>query len=100
LREHGVDNGSHGLSGIVGDGLAFEAAMVIQPRIPVAVVIGVAIRRVRYHGVDHPKRRQHLQAIPEVQGAIANLDPVKPVGTEGFLCHAGEVRITHRNHPQ
>lgn len=42
--------------------------MLIQPRVIIAVVVCVSIRRVRHDGIDLRECRQYLPTVPKVEG--------------------------------
>lgn len=58
MGQHGIDDGAHGFSVVIGDGLALQAAMRVERSIPVAIMVRVAIGRVGDHGM-HGRQRGH-----------------------------------------
>ena len=72
MSQHGVDHGAHLVCAVVRNGLVFEAPMGVQPGVPVAVMIAVAIGRVADDCVRALDKRQDGAHIPQIQRRIAN----------------------------
>jgi hypothetical protein len=66
----GIDDFAHCLCGVVCNRLALDAAVFVEARIPIAIVIGVAVRRIGEHHVNRfrRKRRQNLPAVTAIEG--------------------------------